>query len=308
MTSHGTHLIAALICAIFGCFAPAQVVINEFSCGTPDWVELRNTSGVPLDLGGWSVVTYQTSSGAPVLEDTYTIPASTIVAAGQFLVLQEYGIADGPGSLPCAISIGFNLNWTSTRSVVVILRDAQQVAADYVYRQGPGGDPGAPNLPAGLTWTGAFTQTGDDCARRHDADLDTAADWATTTGTVCAANPGQTTQEPVTFNVATTGAGDVSVTIATNPVRAGAEFAMLTSTTDTVPNGAGPIFGLAWDALGSLQPAMAGSPFHSWLTAQGTFSFSAPPGTVPAGFHVEAVVVVVVQGQLVVSGVVETTF
>lgn len=83
---------------------------------------------------------------------------------------------------------------------------------------------------------------------------------------------------------------------------------MLTSTTDMVPNGSGPLFGLAWDALSSLQPAQPGSPFHSWLDGQGAFSFAAPAGTVPAGFRVEAVVVVIVSGQLVVSDVVETTF
>lgn len=303
-----TLLIACLLSTLGASSAGGQVVINEFFCGTPDWIELRNLSGVPVDLGGWSLSTYQASSGNPVLEGTFVLPPSTIIQSGGFLVLQEYGAAGLPGTLPCSLSIGFNLNWTSTRSVAVVLRNAQQVAVDYVYRQGPGGASGAPHLPSGQTWVGSYATTGNGCARAHDVDSDLASDWSGAVETVCAANPGQSAMQPVSFGLSTNGLGDATLSVATTPARPGAEFAMLISSTDLVPNGSGPVFGLAWDALASLQPAQAGSPFHSWLDAQGGFAFSAPPGTVPSGLHIEAVVIVVVLGQLTVSSVVDVTF
>ena len=289
--------------------APSQVVINEFHTGSPDWVELRNVSGVPFDLGGWSVTTYQSGSGMPVLEGTFTIPFATLVPSGGFLVLQEYGASGAPGTLPCSISTGSNYSWTSVRSVEVILRSPQQTAVDYVYRQGAGGPIAPPHLPIGATWTGLFSLSGDGCARVSNQDTDAASDWAIASATACAPNPGQGASQSVGLSVTTSGAGDVSVVIQTTPAIPGAEFVTLTSTVDLVPNGSGPVLGLAWDALGSIHPAQPGSPFHGWLDPQGSLVFAAPVGSVPPGLHIEAVVAMLAPtGQLLASQVVEITF
>lgn len=303
-TPRSTLLLLLLLTSV----VPAQVVINEFHTGSPDWVELKNVSGVGFDFGGWSVTTYQSSSTTLTFEGTFTIPYGTVVPAGGFLVLQEYGSAGLPGTLPCSLSTGFNYSWTSTRSVEVILTSPQQVAIDYVYRQGTGGPAAAPNLPYGVTWTGTFALGGDGCARVTDQDTDSASDWGVTTATVCAGNPGQAAAQLIVLNATTSGAGDVTMSIQTTPALPGAEFATLVSTTDLVPNGSGPILGLDWDALAGIQPAQPGSPFHSWLDPLGAFNFAAPPGTVPPGLHIEAVVAVVTPTGLSASEVVEITF
>lgn len=289
--------------------APAQVVINEFHTGSPDWVELRNVSGVAFDFGGWSVTTYQSTSGVPVLEGTFTIPYGTVVPSAGFLILQEYGAPGMPGPLPCSLSTGFNYGWAQGRSVEVILRSPQQMAADYVYRKGSGGPQAPPHLPPGAAWAGIFSAIGDGCARATDQDTDTASDWHVTSATPCASNSGQSTGQNVVLNVATSGAGDVSVIIQTTPPLPGAEFVTLTSSIDLVPNGSGPVLGLAWDALSSIHPAQPGSPFHAWLDPQGALVFAAPPGSVPPGLHLEAVVAMLdPSGGLLASGVVEITF
>ena len=132
---------------------------------------------------------------------------------------------------------------------------------------------------------------------------------AIASATACAPNPGQGASQSVGLTVTTSGAGDVSVVIQTTPAIPGAEFVTLTSTVDLVPNGSGPVLGLAWDALGSIHPAQSGSPLHGWLDPQGSLVFAAPVGSVPPGLHIEAVVAMLAPtGQLLASQVVEITF
>ena len=87
--------------------AAAQVVINEVYTGTPDYVELRNLGAAPVDISGWTVQTFQTSStggGTPSAEPVYTIPAGTIIASQEQFLLEENGTANAAGTLgPCAI-------------------------------------------------------------------------------------------------------------------------------------------------------------------------------------------------------------
>ena len=299
-----TTLVLGLLCAL----VPGQIIVNEFHAGTPDWVELRNVSPVAVDLGGWVVTTYQADLGMPAPEGAFTFAPGVMIPAGGFVVLQEYGTPGLPGTMPCSISTGFNYNWTSSRSVVVLLTSPQGTPVDYVYRQGSNGMPGAPHLPQGTGWTGSFSQTGNSCARLQDLDTDSALDWHVSFPTACAPNPGQSSVPIAMLYATTTGAGDVTINIPTTPALPGAEFATLISTTNLSPNGTGPVIGLAWDALSSFQPVAPGSPFHSWLSSQGTFSFSAPPGSLPPGFFVEGATAVLSAGGLVISPVVEITF
>jgi len=175
--------------------AEAQIVVNEFNTGTPDFLELRNTSGSAIDVSGWTVSTwYATASGGGTIAETpYTLPAGTIIQGGDFLVLQENGTPGSAGTLPKSISVGFNYFWTSTRTIEIAVFDNFGVGQDYVYLNWFLNLP-TPNLPPGQTWVGDLNSgTGDEVRRLGDDDLDNATDWLKTagSGTPGDLNPGQ---------------------------------------------------------------------------------------------------------------------
>ena len=75
-----------LVClAALGFFASrahADIVINEIMYNPPpssgeDWLEIVNTGGAPVDITG-----YNFTQGI-----TYTFPATTTIAAGEFIVV-----------------------------------------------------------------------------------------------------------------------------------------------------------------------------------------------------------------------------
>jgi len=75
-----------------------SVVINELlansEAGTPDWIELHNTTDQAINLGGWFL-----SDDADVLTK-YEIPAGTVIAADGYAVFyedQSFGSADAAG-------------------------------------------------------------------------------------------------------------------------------------------------------------------------------------------------------------------
>ncbi|MAG56685.1 MAG: hypothetical protein CMJ83_10380 [Planctomycetes bacterium] len=302
-----------LLCAALATALSGQVVINEFNTGTPDWIELRNAGTVAFDVSGYSVETFASQTGTPVSEGVFVIPVGTIIPAGGTLMLQENGSADAPTpTASCGLSVGYNFNWSSTRSVAILLRDAFLGAIDYVYRQGPGGATGTPGISPGTTWTGAFIATGDSCSRVTDLDNDAASDWTTASpASPCAPNAGQTSGQPVSLSLATNGNGDVSLTITTFPLRPFAEFFNVISTQDYMPNGSGPLFGVGLDGLVAFsQPLLPGSPFHGRLDSLGRYTLSTPPGTVPTGTFIEVVTLVIdpVAIAVVPSSAAEITF
>ncbi len=74
------------------------VVINELLAhsppGTPDWIELHNTTDHAIDIGGWFL------SDDAADPTKYEIPAGTRLAAGGYFVFYEYvhfGNANAPG-------------------------------------------------------------------------------------------------------------------------------------------------------------------------------------------------------------------
>ena len=83
-------------------FAPPNVTINEFAVGplangaqNPDggvsgWFELFNHDDTPVDLGGWTVETYDSDHSGEAYQ-TYVFPTGSVVAPCGFLV----AIADG---------------------------------------------------------------------------------------------------------------------------------------------------------------------------------------------------------------------
>jgi lamin tail-like protein/phytase-like protein len=79
--------------------APTVVKINEVesSGGTPgDWVELKNTGSVPIDVSGWKF------KDGDDLHDFHTIPASTTIAAGGYYVMEETQFVWGLGGADTA--------------------------------------------------------------------------------------------------------------------------------------------------------------------------------------------------------------
>ena len=77
---------------------PVTVVINELlahsPAGTPDWIELHNTTDQAIDIGGWFL------SDDAADPTKYEIPAGTRLAAGGYVVFYEYlhfGNANAPG-------------------------------------------------------------------------------------------------------------------------------------------------------------------------------------------------------------------
>jgi hypothetical protein len=76
------------------------IVINEVLAHShdkaPDWIELYNTSSVPVDIGGWSLSQSQSNL------DEYEIPRGTVVEPNGYIVFYEdldFGNASAPGAL-----------------------------------------------------------------------------------------------------------------------------------------------------------------------------------------------------------------
>jgi hypothetical protein len=86
---------------------PGAVVINEVMAHShlsPDWVELYNTTGSGIDIGGW----FLSDSDSNVMK--YEIAAGTMIESGQYLVFYEdtnFGDLNDPG---CHIPFAFSEN------------------------------------------------------------------------------------------------------------------------------------------------------------------------------------------------------
>lgn len=186
----------ALVVGSVAAPAGAQIVINEFNSGTPDFIELRNVSSGPVDVSGWIVASwYSDSSATPTAEPVFQIPPGTVIPGFGFLVLQEFGTAGQPGTLPNSMYVGFNYFWIDSRTIEIALYDNHKVGVDYVYQNWYGGAQ-APHLPAGLKWTGTLgpqSGKGDEVRRVTDIDTDDASDWTKSpgSGTPGEKNPGQ---------------------------------------------------------------------------------------------------------------------
>lgn len=295
------------------CACPAQVVINEFNTGSPDFVELRNLSAAAVDVSGWTVATWASQGQTPQPETPFTFAAGTMIAGGGTLVLEENGTAGATGNLgPCAIRTGSNYAWGQSSSIVIALTDDLGGGVDYVYRNATQIPMPPPNLPSGTFWTGNLFSFGSELRRDGDVDNDAAADWASGgSPTPCALNPGQTAPTPVPavlLALSTMGAGDATFSLTTTPAIPNAEYFGLYSTVDHTPNGSGPFFGLGIDAIPFLYlPLAPNSPFHGTTDAAGGAFVSYPPGSVPIGLFYEGRVAVLDlgAGDVKLSNVVE---
>ena len=76
--------------------SPVRINEVESNLGTPgDWIELKNISAAPANVGGWTVKDTGTSP--------YTIPAGTTIAANGYLVLDEAQFGFGLGGADSVI-------------------------------------------------------------------------------------------------------------------------------------------------------------------------------------------------------------
>jgi hypothetical protein len=94
--------------------ASNSVVITEVmyddTAGTDvEWVEIHNTTGAAINIGGWIVTDH--NAYPPTSEGAVYIPAGTSIAAGAYTVLSVVEIPEITGELVCPDSVGgFGLN------------------------------------------------------------------------------------------------------------------------------------------------------------------------------------------------------
>lgn len=118
MFSKNTHCFTLLLMCLFVFFSCEKdngkddikrsfngLVLNELSCGTgKEWIELKNTSSVELDLGGVYLVGEDADNGKQLL---YTIPSQTLLAAKAYLVFDKAG-----NTLSAGISMSLDAAFT----------------------------------------------------------------------------------------------------------------------------------------------------------------------------------------------------
>ncbi len=157
---------------------PSQVLINELGADTPDFVEIVNVGATPIDVSGWKIETYQATTGQPLFDMSWTIPAGTTpIPAGGVLVGQDSTTGVG-GNI---YYTGVNIFFIAGYSMEVILYDATNTPVDYVFHNknlvGP-----SVNQPIGITWTGTLvagtSSQGAIYRPSPPVDTDAAADWA----------------------------------------------------------------------------------------------------------------------------------
>lgn len=92
--------------------AAAQIALSEVffnpigADNGQEGVELRNISGAPLDLTGWTFLAIEgDATGAGVVDVSYAIPAGTIVPAGGLLLIRDAASLIAPAPDPSTIVV-----------------------------------------------------------------------------------------------------------------------------------------------------------------------------------------------------------
>jgi hypothetical protein len=143
--------------------------------------------------------------------------------------------------------------------------------------------------------------------RSSPFDTDAPADWSSSAAsTPGAINPGLVNVIDIEFS--SPGPGGLIIDVNTYfPAVPGGEIFNLFSLVDTNPDGSGPLFGIAPDALlQATTPLGPGNPFHTNLDGSGAFHLNVPPFSLPIGLHIEAVSLLI-QGTVTRISTVEVT-
>lgn len=136
---------------------------NQVPGTSDDWIEIQNTSGSTLDLGGWHL------TDDPADPMKWSFPTPTNIAAGQYLIVYASGsgVPDANGNLHTNFRLASDGEYLALTSPVGsvfsefnpggasypgqdddISYGLHPVSADRVYFSSP--TPGAPNDPSGL--------------------------------------------------------------------------------------------------------------------------------------------------------------
>jgi hypothetical protein len=112
-----------------GASVSGQVVINEvvkeqrtasggiFADDSREFVELYNAGASAVDISNWSLVTFDITAGNPT--NAYTIPSGTSIAAGDYFVVGDSGVANvdfTPAGAPTEM-------WPDLVANAIVLRD-----------------------------------------------------------------------------------------------------------------------------------------------------------------------------------------
>ena len=109
----------------------SSIVISELDIGLSDTTEFMNVSGLPVDLSGWQITVYDSSSW-PEPAGTLTIPPGSVCPAGGLFTLADNG--EAPGQWP-QLLLGTNISWSFApigNPIAVVLRDAGGDVVDFV--------------------------------------------------------------------------------------------------------------------------------------------------------------------------------
>ena len=168
----------------------ASILITEIACDVIDGIELTNVSHASVDVSGWKITLYdELSWPSPIT--TFTIPANTVMTAGQIIRLQEDGTA--PGVAP-TFRLGTGVYWTAIGRAGVLVRDAANVVIDFASVGGPASQITSPISIPSTQWSGSpiaiSNRVGVNYTRSAGEDHQSATDWTVASPTEGTLNTG----------------------------------------------------------------------------------------------------------------------
>lgn len=177
-----------------GSCTSSELLITEIGLGNPDYVELLNVSGSPIDLDGWSLEWWGFNGSNQAVGGVLIFPAYELGPGERVVINDEYPgsePAPPPTVDPMAGTIDFHVNiWWGASPGAVALWDPGQEPVDFARWGGQDFDP-----PSGAQWQdipNVLPGTNrDDIALSRvpdGTDTDQAADWCRAPATPGATN------------------------------------------------------------------------------------------------------------------------
>jgi hypothetical protein len=165
------------------------VLIVEIGTGNPDWVELLNVSGGPVNLQDWAVQWHGLNQGTPE-SGLFVLPDYPLPGGARVVVYDQYGGGGEPPTVSAGeIQFHSNIPWTDTPGSVLLTDDAS-APVDFVRWGGTDFEP-----PAGMAWSDGpeYLQSFDDDNRTltrnpESVDTDSMGDFCVTAASWGAAN------------------------------------------------------------------------------------------------------------------------